>query len=83
MKKSVSIKKTVVISLHALYVLLREIWSAVGGPRHVCPLYPSCGTYIREVFITLPFYKAVWYSLGRIVSCHPWQKPHIDLPPVT
>ncbi|MBP6912003.1 MAG: membrane protein insertion efficiency factor YidD [Candidatus Pacebacteria bacterium] len=82
MEKEPSIKKIFFGLLHSLYVLFRGLWTAVGGPRHVCPFYPSCGTYIQIVFSTLPFHVALWYSVRRVVSCHPWQTPRVDMPPV-
>lgn len=46
-----------------------------------CKYYPTCSSYAKEAFETLPIYKAVLKSLWRILRCNPFSKGGYD--PVT
>jgi putative component of membrane protein insertase Oxa1/YidC/SpoIIIJ protein YidD len=66
---------------HILYRIGRYIWTLFGGPKQVCPFYPTCGEYVKICFTTLPLHKALFYSFKRVLSCHPWREGTIDQPP--
>jgi len=37
-----------------------------------CRYYPSCSRYSVEAFEKLGFFKALWVSAKRVLSCHPF-----------
>lgn len=37
-----------------------------------CRFFPTCSMYVKESFQTLPFFRAVYFSLWRLLRCHPW-----------
>lgn len=37
-----------------------------------CRFNPSCSHYALGCFQIFPFYKAMWYSVIRILKCHPF-----------
>jgi len=36
-----------------------------------CRYYPSCSEYSKQAIISLGFFKGVFRSIRRILSCHP------------
>ncbi|PIP92818.1 MAG: membrane protein insertion efficiency factor YidD [Bdellovibrio sp. CG12_big_fil_rev_8_21_14_0_65_39_13] len=50
--------------------------SPVLGGR--CRYYPTCSQYSIECFKSFPFHKALWYSILRIFSCHPFSNGGFD-----
>ena len=43
-----------------------------------CRFYPSCSTYAVECFTKLPLHKAIWFSIKRILKCHPYSEGGVD-----
>ena len=43
-----------------------------------CRFYPSCSTYTIAVFQNHGLIKGSFYSLKRILSCHPWHQGGLD-----
>jgi putative component of membrane protein insertase Oxa1/YidC/SpoIIIJ protein YidD len=43
------------------------------GPS-VCKYEPSCTKYAAHCLAELPFHKAVWVIIKRVVSCNPFTK---------
>jgi putative membrane protein insertion efficiency factor len=43
-----------------------------------CRFLPTCSAYSKECFEQFPFPKALWYSLRRILRCHPLCKGGFD-----
>lgn len=39
-----------------------------------CRFDPTCSRYAMECFEKFSFFKALWYSIKRLLSCHPWGK---------
>ena len=37
-----------------------------------CRYFPSCSEYSIEALKTFGFFKGLYLSLKRILSCHPW-----------
>jgi len=37
-----------------------------------CRYYPTCSEYCRECFDHMPFYKALAFSIRRVLSCRPF-----------
>ncbi|EQC49881.1 YidD family protein [Bacteriovorax sp. BSW11_IV] len=50
--------------------------SPMLGPK--CRFYPSCSEYVKQSFIVLPWYKALYYGLRRILKCHPFHEGGYD-----
>ena len=48
---------------------------------NTCRFYPSCSQYALHCFLYLPFYKAFWYSVYRLIRCNPYAKSGEDFPP--
>ncbi len=43
-----------------------------------CRFTPSCSCYSKECLENFPVYKALWYSLVRILKCHPFHPGGYD-----
>ncbi|MDD0853773.1 membrane protein insertion efficiency factor YidD [Halobacteriovorax sp. GB3] len=50
--------------------------SPLLGPR--CRFHPTCSNYAKQCFTTLPWYWALYYSLTRILKCHPFHEGGYD-----
>ncbi len=37
-----------------------------------CRYTPTCSAYAAEAFEKLPLYSALWKTIKRVGSCHPW-----------
>jgi uncharacterized protein len=37
-----------------------------------CRFHPSCSQYSYECFERFSLFKAMWYTISRILRCHPW-----------
>lgn len=48
-----------------------------------CRFSPTCSCYSKECFEHFPVYKALWYSLVRILKCHPFHSGGYDPVPGT
>ena len=43
-----------------------------------CRFFPSCSDYSIESLKTFGFFKGLYFSLKRILSCHPWSDGGFD-----
>ncbi len=43
-----------------------------------CRFFPSCSDYSIESLKTFGFFKGLYLSLKRILSCHPWNDGGFD-----
>jgi putative membrane protein insertion efficiency factor len=43
-----------------------------------CRFHPSCSHYGYECFERFSLLKAMWYTLRRILRCHPWNPGGYD-----
>ena len=43
-----------------------------------CRYYPSCSDYSIEALKTYGFFKGLFLSIKRILSCHPWGQGGFD-----
>jgi len=43
-----------------------------------CRYFPSCSEYSIEAFKTYGFFKGLFLSFKRILSCHPWANGGFD-----
>ena len=45
---------------------------------HSCRYLPTCSEYSIEALKTFGFFKGIFFSIKRILSCHPWSKGGFD-----
>ena len=45
---------------------------------HSCRYLPTCSEYSIEALKTFGFFKGVFLSIKRILSCHPWSNGGFD-----
>ena len=45
---------------------------------HSCRYLPTCSEYSIDALKTFGFFKGIFLSLKRILSCHPWAKGGLD-----
>ncbi|ALO68270.1 membrane protein insertion efficiency factor YidD [Arthrobacter alpinus] len=56
--------------------LYRRAISPIYG--QVCRFFPSCSAYALEAVTVHGAVKGTWFSLRRIVRCHPWNAGGLD-----
>ncbi|MBK23832.1 MAG: membrane protein insertion efficiency factor YidD [Halobacteriovorax sp.] len=59
-----------------LILIYQKLISPLLGPR--CRYYPSCSEYSKQCFDKFPFCVALWYSILRILRCHPFKDGGFD-----
>jgi len=65
--------KWVTIKLIQFYQLfLSPLKYVLFGPNAGCRYQPTCSNYAVQCFQEMPFWKAFYYSVRRILRCHPW-----------
>lgn len=66
-------------------ILLIQFYKKCISPMFppVCRFYPSCSTYGLQAFRELPFYKALWLTIWRILRCNPFSAGGYDPVPGT
>ena len=70
-----SIKKVIVhIIMHAI-VFIRALFLI---PHGTCKYHPTCTVYAKEAFLALPFFKAIFVILKRILRCNPFSNGGYD-----
>ena len=45
---------------------------------NTCRYFPTCSEYSIEALKSYGFFKGVFFSLKRIISCNPWGKSGYD-----
>ncbi|MBD1399877.1 membrane protein insertion efficiency factor YidD [Pelovirga terrestris] len=67
------------------FVYLIDLYKYFISPLKVncCRFYPSCSSYARESLINHGFLKGSFYSLFRIIKCHPFHPGGFDPVPPT
>ncbi len=61
-------------------IFIKAIIKLIKGYRYLispllgqsCRYFPSCSEYSIEALKTFGFFKGLYLSLKRILSCHPW-----------
>lgn len=76
--------------LNKIIILLINLYQKTLSPDHgplkkigffrtpVCVFYPTCSEYAKGVFTRHNFFKALRFTVVRVLRCHPWQKNHWD-----
>ena len=67
-------------SINMLLCGLIKTYQYVVSPclRSHCRYYPSCSTYALLAIQHFGPLKGLWFSLCRILRCHPWAKGGYD-----
>jgi putative membrane protein insertion efficiency factor len=75
--------KSAVCLIGAYQLLLSPDHSWLKGhfPHGYCRFYPSCSEYSKQSIIRFGLVKGFWLSAKRLLHCHPWAEPQIDLVP--
>ncbi len=63
-------------SLIKLIKVYKFLMSPLLG--HTCRYLPTCSDYSIEALKTYGFFKGIFLSLKRILSCHPWKEGGFD-----
>ena len=61
-------------------IFIKAIIKLIKGYRYLispligqsCRYFPACSEYSIEALKTFGFFKGLYLSLKRILSCHPW-----------
>ena len=48
------------------------------GPVCSCRFHPTCSWYAREAFTSFGFFKGLWFTVRRLLRCHPWHPGGFD-----
>lgn len=66
-------------------ILLIKFYKKCISPMFppVCRFHPSCSTYGLTAFQQLPFYKALYLTVWRILRCNPFNPGGFDPVPGT
>ena len=43
-----------------------------------CRFQPTCSHYAREAFTHFGFFKGLWFTVRRLLRCHPWHPGGFD-----
>ncbi|MBW6508997.1 MAG: membrane protein insertion efficiency factor YidD [Desulfuromonadales bacterium] len=62
------------------FIYLIDIYKYLISPlkQNCCRFYPSCSSYVREALIIHGIFKGLYYSLIRIIKCHPFHPGGFD-----
>ena len=52
----------------------------LGKTKNICVFYPTCSDYAIGAIKKHGVFVGLFFSVRRILRCHPWQKPSIDQP---
>lgn len=76
-------KRAAIIAINCYQLLLSpdHSWLKAKYPYGYCRFYPSCSEYAKQAIIKFGLLKATWLSVKRLLKCHPWAEPKIDLIP--
>lgn len=66
--------------LNNLLIFLIKVYQGLVSPflGRRCRFHPTCSSYSRECFETFPAHLALWYSLLRLIKCHPFHRGGYD-----
>lgn len=48
------------------------------GPSCGCRFQPTCSCYAYDAFMHFGFWKGLWFTLKRLLRCHPWHAGGFD-----
>lgn len=56
-------------------------WLKTRYPHGYCRYYPSCSEYARQAVSRFGVVRGGALAAGRLMRCHPWAEPRVDLVP--
>ena len=61
-------------------IRLIRIYKVLISPflGHSCRYFPTCSDYSIEALKNFGFFKGLYLSVKRILSCHPWSRGGFD-----
>ena len=68
--------KSITLIIVGIIKFYQFVISPVMGPS--CRHYPTCSDYSIEALKTYGFFKGLFLSIKRILSCHPWGQGGFD-----
>ena len=68
-------KKIVLLILVFINKMIKTVFFI---PRGTCRFYPSCSNYAKQALEILPFHKACFLIILRILKCNPFTKAGYD-----
>jgi len=84
LKNIYNLPKYLLISLLDVYQLALSpdhSWLKARYPNGYCKYYPSCSEYSKQAIVRFGSFKGGWLSFKRLLRCHPWAEPKVDLIP--
>lgn len=48
------------------------------GSQCGCRFQPTCSCYAYDAFAHFGFWKGLWFSVRRLMRCHPWHSGGFD-----
>ena len=63
-----------------ILIKLNKFYQYLASPLigHSCRYLPTCSEYSIEALKTFGFFKGLFLSFKRILSCHPWGNGGFD-----
>ena len=56
------------------------VFKMLGKTKSVCVFYPTCSNYAIIAIKKYGVVSGLFLSIKRVLRCHPWQKPSVDMP---
>jgi uncharacterized protein len=69
------------VGLYQVLLSPDHSWLATRFPYGYCRHYPSCSEYSRQSLLKFGLPKGLFLSVRRVLHCHPWAEPSVDLVP--
>ncbi len=70
-----------VINFYQAFLSPDHSWLKAKHPAGYCRHYPSCSEYTKQAIVNFGLTKGFYLGAKRILKCHPWAEPKIDLVP--
>ena len=63
-----------------IIIVAIKVYSYLVSPLlgNSCRYFPTCSEYSIEALKTFGFFKGLFLSIKRILSCHPWKEGGYD-----
>lgn len=71
----------VLINVYQVLISPDHSWLKGKYPYGYCRHYPSCSEYSKLAISRLGLTRGGWLGLKRVLKCHPWSEPKVDLVP--
>lgn len=75
--------RRVKVAVRASARMLIRVYRGAISPMlpRACRFYPTCSEYAEEALQMHGLRGGVWLAGRRILRCHPWAEPGVDLVP--